>query len=245
VALLLLVVSTWGGKSFGGSSQSINENFAGWVTFSTNQGLVQSGYFVDGNFQYSGTSKLTTGNGTATYDFSGESKTAYTASFGVFTDSTMQTEIYSDTFTGTNSGSYDHFNVVMAFKPSAYPTGTTMTVSADLGKNEALQQTSPLAFVMTLYNPTNTFDTGTYNASNLPLPDQTTINKYFTPTGNRFGLLVYDPDGLTFNTDVEYTWQNGTPPPIFNAIPEPSSLVMGLLALGICTAGFCVSRRSR
>jgi hypothetical protein len=134
---------------------------------------------------------------------------------------------FSDSFTGNTSPPADYY----AIKLTYHSTGTTMDIMGDTVYKQGLGVTGPgppPAYDLTLTNPTNA---GGYTPTNLPLPNATTINNFFVTAGH----LGWDPDGQSF--DAIITEFNG------QAVPEPSSIVMGSLAIVACAAGTFFRRR--
>ncbi len=261
--LLLLVVGTSDTKSFGGTV-AIADSFAGQITYvppsftAANHPLVVAGDWVVGSFSYLPVSQ--TKGSLGLYNYTGPANTSGyvpTFTFSIYTVTnnagviTLQNQVFTDSFTGNTAAPADYYAIQLAYHAAgtSSKSGTTMDVKADsiAFQSAPFSATGVPAIDLTLYNPTNHLDpaqgTG-YTSTSLPLPDQATLTNYFASSnGKSQGLFTYDPDGTSILTDVTYTWDPNTQSqPQFMMIPEPPGVVMGLLAIAICTAGFCVSR---
>jgi len=172
--------------------------------------------------------------------------------------------VYADTYAPKNTENY--FNAQVAANQTVNingvaTTATTLQMSLDTSywtSRGIYFKTGPPAvaapMVVTLYNTSQMSDFGAnYSAGFLPLPDTTTLNSYFTATQTASkltptGTLTWDPWGNTPSIDGNFywTWQQGSPPPIFfSSVPEPSALIMGVMAIAMGAAGFYVSRRKQ
>jgi len=264
--LLLLVTVTWDTKSFGGSTPII-DSFAGPITyvpasFTNNHPTVVAGDWLVGTFSYLPVAET---KNTGLYNYTGSANTSGyvpTFSLSIYTVTsnngiiTLASQVYTDSFTGNTGPPADYYAIQITYHAAGpYPAGSTMNVMSDsvAFQSQPFSKTGVPAINLSLTNPTNGYDatSGVYTSSNLPLPDQTTLSNDFssyasgTPGygGKTQGLFTYDPDGTSILADVDYTWNpNLQGQPTF-MIPEPSGLVMGLLAIAVCTAGFSVSRR--
>ncbi|MGO9467802.1 MAG: hypothetical protein ACLQIB_49700 [Isosphaeraceae bacterium] len=263
--LLLLATGTWEAKSFGASQVAIMDSFAGQITYvpasftAANHPYVVAGDWIVGTFSYEPVAQ--TKGSPGLYNYTGSANTSGyvpTFSFAIYTVTnnagviTLQNQVLTDSFTGNTLGPADYYAVQLTYHAAgtSSTSGTTLNVKAD---SVAFQSspfsttgTAPINF--TLYNPTNAFDTtpGAYTSSNLPLPDQTTLTGDFASSnGKSQGVFTYDPGGTSIITDITYTWNPYTQFQPQFMVPEPPGLVLGLLAIAICTAGFGVSRRRR
>ncbi len=78
------------------------------------------------------------------------------------------------------------------------------------------------------------FTAKTYSGVALP-QTQTAFDNAFAPTSLPLPTLTWDPDGIGFTATISIV--DGV------SIPEPSTLALGLVALGLCIAGFVIGRR--
>ncbi len=261
--LLLLVTATWGTKSFGGTQPMI-DGFAGQITYvppsftAANHPLVVAGDWVVGSFTYLPVAQ--TKGSLGLYNYTGTANTSGyvpTFTFSIYTVTnnagviTLKSQVFTDSFTGNTAAPADYYAIQLAYHPagSTSTSGTTMDIKADsiAFQSSPFSSTGKAAIDLTLYNPTNHLDpaqgTG-YTSSFLPLPDQVTLSNFFVSSnGKSQGVFTYDPDGTSVITDVTYIWNPNTQSQPQLMVPEPPGLVMGLLAIAICTAVFCVSRR--
>ena len=100
--------------------------------------------------------------------------------------------------------------------------GATLDIHADTIFTKP-NTTTGTAFVDLILN------SSTYTG--LALPNATTITSFLTSPGT----LMWDPDPLGLTATI--TSFDG------QAVPEPSSWLMGIVAVLICTVGFLISRR--
>ncbi len=257
-------MGAWNGESFGGITPIV-DSFAGPITyvpssFTTAHPQVVAGDWVVGTFSYA---PLSGKNGL--YNYTGSDNTSGyvpTFSMAIYTVTTkngvvtLQSQVYSDAFTGNTGPNADYYAIQITYHAAGpYPAGSTMNVMSDsvAFQDEPYSKTGVPAINLSLTNPTNGYDStpNVYTASNLPLPDQTTLTDDFssyasgTPGygGKLQGVFTYDPDGTSLLANVNYTWNpNVQGQPTFY-IPEPPGLVMGVLAIAVCTAAFSISRR--
>jgi hypothetical protein len=176
------------------------------------------GNTITGAFAYDPTQAGSAGN----FTFTGSSK-IHTMTFKIF--DSAGTQVFTDSYSGNATAYY--FNKV-AFSST---TGTTLDIKGDTVYKQGLGVTGPgppPAFDLALFNPTNA---GGFSATNLPLPTSTTITNFVKTTGT----LDWDPSGQSFGADIT-SFNDQT-------VPEPTSLVMAVLAILTCTAGCLISRR--
>lgn len=238
-------------KSFAASI--VGENFIGTLSY-VSSGFasaydVKVGYYTFGSFSYNGAQTGSIVNGIATYNFTGSvgEGTNETTAFKIYQFSNQSGgSLFTDSFTGNGTGNADFYEIQLTYR-SVANGGTMMTIMSDTvakqGDPYKLNGGNP-AYILTLTDPTNTYtfgtndsQKGTYSATNLPLPDQKTLSTYYPVSTAMPGTLSYDQPG--FIADITTVYPLGT------TIPEPSALVMGIMAIGIGTAGFCACRRKR
>jgi hypothetical protein len=204
------------------AAANVAYNFSGRIQTvsqaATNATGVVVGDTITGSFVYdpTQTGSITTG----LYTFTGSSK-IHTFTFKIF-DPTTGSQVFTDSYSGNASA---YYAAQLAFSSTA---GTTLDLLGDTIYKQGLGITGPSipAFDLRLFNPTNA---GGYTATHLPLPD-TTLIRNFTPNT---GLLTWDPPDQTFTATVEFE----------EIVPEPASLVTGLLGLLTSTAGCWIFRR--
>ena len=172
---------------------------------------------ISGSFTYDSSQ---TGSG-GIYSFTGVSL-AHTFNLNVFNSSgALQ---FPDSFAGGSS----YFSVNVSYR-AASSGGTYVEVQGDTKYKQSLGVSGPgppPAYYLVLFNPTNA---GGYSATNLPLPNSNLINDFVKTTG----VLNWDPHGQSFSADITQ----------FTAIPEPSSLILSIVAIATCAAGRLITRR--
>jgi hypothetical protein len=177
---------------------------------------------ITGSFSYDSTQ---TGSiQTGIYTFTGSAK-VHTMSFKIF--DVNHNQVFSDSYTPGNSGYY------VAKVTSNNVDGARLRLEGDTVYKASLNPPvtgpgPPPAFAITLLNPTNA---GGFSPTNLPLPTTVTIANFVKTTA----ILDWDPSGQSFQARV---FGVVVPP-----VPEPPSLVLSLLAVAGCAAGFRVCRR--
>ena len=194
------------------------ENYSGTIRSVSEAATEATGVIVGdtitGSFSFDSTQTGSNGS----FTFTGSSK-AHTMAFKIFNSSNQQ--VFTDSYSGNVNAYY--FAKLTYISSTA---GTTLDLKGDTVYKQGLGVTGPgppPAFDLTLNNPTNG---GGYTASHLPLPTPSTISNFISSPGT----LAWDPDGQSFVADIYM-------------VPEPSSLILAILALVTCTAGFLVSRQ--
>jgi len=167
---------------------------------------------------------------TGLFTFTGSSK-AHSLSFKIFNSSGGQ--VFTDSYSGNVTA---YYAAQVGFNSSVGGSGKpaeTLDLTGDTiykqGKGISGPGPPP-AFDLTLYDPLVTT-----KPAGFPLPTVTTITSFvannaqppFTPT------LAWDPDGESFVATITQ----------FQTIPEPSSLILGAVAMVICTVGCVIARR--
>jgi hypothetical protein len=210
--------------SYQGSIASISS------AMSTVTGVV-AGDGISGSFEYNSSQTGTTGSGTALYTFTGttQAKNLHTFSLQLFNSPGVGgTQVYSDTFTGNSSGSADYFVMQLTYSSS----GTTLQIIGDTTANQSFPYTHANGHTDYELTLTDKNNAGGYTSTNLPLPTSSTIKDFIATSAT----LHYDPPNFTFDANInEFNGQ---------VVPEPSSLLMGTLALLIGTAATFVLRVS-
>jgi len=173
---------------------------------------------ITGSFSYDSTQTGSAGD----FKFTGSSKT-HTMTFKIFNSSDQQ--VFTDSYSGNVSA---YYFAKVAFSSTS---GTTLDLEGDTIYKQGLGITGPgppPAFDLTLFNPTNG---GGFSASNLPLPTTTTISNFIKTTA----ILEWDPADQSFGAVItEFNDQT---------VPEPSGLVLAIVAMVTWTVGFSISRR--
>jgi hypothetical protein len=194
------------------------ENYSGRIVSVSAAATEATGVIVGdtitGSFSYDSTQTGSSGS----FTFTGSSK-AHTMAFKIFNSSNQQ--VFTDSYSGNVSAYY-----LAKLTYISSTAGTTLDLKGDTVYKQGLGVTGPgppPAFDLTLSNPNNG---GGYTASHLPLPTPSTISNFISSPGT----LAWDPDGQSFVADIYM-------------VPEPSSLILAILALVTCTAGFLVSRQ--
>jgi hypothetical protein len=183
---------------------------------------------ITGSFSYdsSQTGSATTG----LYTFTGSSK-VHTMTFKIFNAAGAQ--VFTDSYSGNATAYYAAQVSYSASVGGSGQAGEIVNLMGDTIYKQGFGITGPgppPAFDLTLYNPHVTSKPSTF-----PLPSASSITSYvgnnqqapFTP------VLNWDPDGQSFSAPI-YSFQ---------AIPEPSSLAMGVVAIVICTLAGLIVRR--
>jgi hypothetical protein len=231
IAFLLLVIGPIVPRLSAGSV--VSYGFSGAITSvsqaATNATGVVVGDTISGSFAYDSTQ---TGSATTgTYTFTGSSK-VHSMSFKIFNAAGQQ--VFSDSYSGNVSA---YYAAQLAFNSSVGGSGKpaeTLDLKGDTVYKQGLGITgpNPPAFDLTLYNPNVTTKPASF-----PLPTTSTITGFvannqqppFQPT------LMWDPPDQTFTAVItEFTDLSG--------IPEPSSFLLGAVAVAVGVAG-CVLRR--
>jgi hypothetical protein len=187
---------------------------------------VQVGDTITGTFVYDPTQ---TGSG-GLYTFTGSTTKTHNFALKVFNSGGGQQ--FSDSFTGNTSPPADYYAIHLTFRSTA-SGGTTLSLMGDTVYKEGLGVTGPgppPAYDLTLSNPTNG---GGYSSTHLPLPDTTLITNFIKTTA----VLNWDPLGQSFKARIN-TFNGVT-------VPEPSSLLLGILGILSCTFGSLISRLRR
>jgi len=195
---------------------SVSENFWGTIQSVSNPGDtgIAVGDTISGSFAYDPTQS---GSG-GFYTFTG-SPLAHTFTFTISDSGGNQ--VFTDFYTGNYSANYA-INVIYGYTSNPqYPgvNGTELDIMGDTLYNQG-GGVSP-GFKLALFDPGNV---GT-SPSN-PLPDSTVITNFVSNEA----LLTWGPPSSqsspSFTANIS-----------FQAIPEPSSLLMGILGLLTCTIG--------
>jgi hypothetical protein len=180
-------------------------------------GNVKAADTITGSFGYIG-SQFTGNSITGNYTFSGSAPLGQSFSLNVATPGTSPL-LWSDSY-GANGALYSIF----MRQPSAGVTTLEVDVSTIGGSGVA----KPGAFV-------ELFLTSTTYTGGKTLPTATTIGNFLTTKAT----LTWDPPGgPSFTADIDNF--NGV-----QVVPEPSSLVLGLIAMVTGTAGLVISRHER
>jgi hypothetical protein len=214
------------------NSMSIGDTVSGQFTYVLGQpGSMSSSSPLTWTYNFTGSAGVTTGLTADTFQVSNSSGAS------LYTDS-----FYKNTVTGNNL-----YEVILQYRPTSQG-GTLMTVESATLKVAVGQP----AFVLTFADPTNQYTygksdslTGTYGVANslysattLPLPDQATLTDFYKVSKTTPGMVTYG-DATFFSGPVTILY------PLGASIPEPSALVMGLMAVAIGGGGFWMSRRKR
>jgi hypothetical protein len=212
----MLVLTLVAGSSMPASAASIvTVNFAGAVN-PPGQGVTFPGNVQQGDFISGSLSYNPSqfGNkGSGLYTFSSTSPSSQTLPFQVVTPGFTPATFSDEYFTG------------------AYSIKVT-----DIGSKGATLDIHAVTLYQQSTGPPPVFATvdviltsSTYTG--LTLPTSTTIASFV----NSPGLLIWDPPNQSFTADLFII--DG------QVVPEPSSLVLALLAIGTGAAGFLISRR--
>jgi hypothetical protein len=261
VAMVALTAATCPANSFGSPTTIAGENFVGVLTYAnptfvnglpspSNQITIgPPADAVSGQFTYNSGQP---GTGTAaqwTYNFTlSPSVAAGTTAFSFqISNPPGTTALYTDSFFKNAVPNNDLYKILVTFN-STTSGGTTMEFETATLKVTNAQP----AITLTFADPTNHYYYGpsdsligtygvansTYAANVLPLPDQATLSGFYVVSKVTPGKFVYG-DEQFLGGDITMFY------PLGGSIPEPSALLMGLMAIGIGTAGFCVSRRKQ
>ena len=181
---------------------------------------VAMGDRISGNFAYDPTQ--TGSNGF--YDFTGSSNVH---SFTFTVSDTGGNQVFTDFYSG-NVSAYYAISVIYGFTSNPqYPgvNGTELDITGDTVYNQARGFSGPAnpGFDFSFFNPGNV---GT-SPSN-PLPDSNVIQNFV----NNAAVLAWGQPDQTFTADFN-----------FSVVPEPSSLLLGILAILACTMRFLVRKR--
>jgi hypothetical protein len=206
------------------SASTVTLNFSGTIQSVSQEATTKTGVIkgdkITGSLAYDSTQtgSITTG----TYTFTGSPK-IHTLTFKIFDSAGNQ--VFTDSYSG-NTNAY--YAAQVSYSSTA---GTKLDLLSDtiykqgLGITHALDPGTP-AVDVTLFNPTSA---GGFSATHLPLPDTTLIRNFVPNTG----LLSWDPPDQTFSAIISFG----------STVPEPASLVTGVLGLVTCAAGFWVFGR--
>jgi hypothetical protein len=204
----------------------VSVNFSGSITSVSSAATEATGVIVGntitGSFSYDSTQSGNTSTGDFTFTGSGK---AHTMTFKIFNSAGQQ--VFTDSYSGNTTA---YYAAKLTFISSS--SGTTLDLKGDTIYKQGLGVTGagpPPAFDLTLNNPTNG---GGYTSGHLPLPTTSTISNFLRTTGS----LEWDPHDQNFTAIInEFNGQS--------VVPEPSSLVLAILAMLTCTVGFSISRR--
>jgi hypothetical protein len=192
---------------------------------------ISPGDFISGTFSYD--SSLTGSGGV--YNYTGMTSKNHTFKFFVFTNSSMTTQLFTDSYSGNVSAFFENKVVSAGVNQLA-----TLSLLGDTIFKSAKGISGPTtpAFNLTLNNPTGA---GGFSPMFLPNPSPTQI-KSFVATN---ATLVWDPEvslgGSVFPLSFTATITQFVPG--LNGVPEPSSVVLAGLGMTACGAGVVVSRR--
>jgi hypothetical protein len=232
--MLFLLVA--GAPAPGVRAGVVTVNFSGTVTGVSGPNVttatgVAAGDVIKGDFSYDSSQSGNSGF----YNFTG-SGSMHSFEFTVY-DPTGTLQIFSDFYSGNVTA---YYAIQMA---SHATTGTTL----DLLGNTVYEQghgytgTNPPGYDLTMHNPSNG---GGYSPGNLPLPTASSINFFEKVSGNfMWGIPAMSgpppTPPLTFTATI--TAYNGV-----NTIPEPSSMLLVMLAMGTaCAGGVLTTHRRR
>jgi hypothetical protein len=199
----------------------VSYNFTGTIQTVSNGATIATGVTkgdkISGSFSYDPTQSGSNG----TYHFTGSAKT-HTFSF-IVTDSGGN-QVFKDFYTGNVTALYS-IQVTYGYTSNPlYPgvNGTELDIKGDTLYNQGLGA-SP-GFDLRLFDPGNV---GT-SPSN-PLPDSSLINNFVS-------------NGILLNWGQSETRQTFTATFNFSTVPEPSSLLLGIVATLTCAIVFSVSK---
>jgi len=207
-------------------------NFSGVIesvsTLATQKTGVVVGDTITGTFTYDSTQA---GNPTTgLFTFTGSSK-VHTMTFKIY--NSMGQQVFTDSYSGNHSA---YYAAQVGFNSSVGGSGRaaeTLDLMGDTIYKQGLGITGPgppPAFDLSLYNPNVTT-----RPNSFPLPTPTTITSFvasnqqtpFTPE------LNWDPAGQYFTASISQ----------FSQAPEPSSLILGTVAMVMCAVGCLIARR--
>jgi hypothetical protein len=225
-----LVVSGAGASS----ASTLTVYYAGTVTSVSSQMITDTGVVVGDtlsgmNCFFSYNTNQLGSLGVYTYSGSNPASNPHNFSVAIFNSSGAQQ--FADTYTGDYAtGSPDYFVIKMTAPvtspstPAEFSLMGDTTYKAGAGFNHSHGTTD---YNLVLQDPSYTATTAP------PLPTSSTITKF---TANQ-GTLTWDPAGDAFTANIfEFSSSPIT-------LPEPPSLVMAVIAMAACTAGFLISRR--
>jgi hypothetical protein len=193
-------------------------NYSGTIVSVSAAATAATGVVVNDTITGSFSYDSTQTGSNGSFTFTGSSKT-HTMSFKIF--NSLNQQIFTDSYSGNVTA---YYAALLTFSSTK---GTTLDLKGDTVYKQGLGVTGPgppPAFDITLFNPTNG---GGYTATNLPLPTTTTIANFQKSTAT----LTWDPAGQTFKALL--------------SVPEPSSLVLAIVAMTTCAGGFLASRARR
>jgi len=210
-------------------------SFSGTIVTVSQQATQKTGVIVGdtitGSFSYDASQ---TGNPTTgLFTFTGSSK-VHSMSFKIF--NALGQQVFTDSYSNNSSAYYAG---QVGFNSSVGGSGKpaeTLDLMGDTIYKQGLGITGPgppPGFDITLYNPSITTKPNSF-----PLPTASTITSFvannqqapLTPT------LKWDPPDLSFTAAITQFTNQGT-------IPEPSSFILGALAIVTCALGCRIARR--
>jgi hypothetical protein len=177
---------------------------------------------ITGGFAYDPTQVGTSGD----YTFTGSSK-VHSLSFKIFDSGGNQ--VFTDSYSG-NVSAYYAMKVIYGFTSNPqYPgvNGTELDIKGDTIYKQGLGISGPSipAFVLSLFDPGNV---GTSPTN--PLPNATVIKNFVSNKA----LLTWDPPDQSFSAEVSFEGVG---------VPEPASLVTGVLGIVTCAVGYLIFHR--
>lgn len=165
------------------------------------------------------------------YTFTGSNPASNAHNFAVTIYNSLGQQQFADSYTGDYaSGSPDYFVIKMTAASGNTPA--EMTIMGDTTYKAGAGYEYPANVPYTLVLQSTTYTGGT------ALPTATTMADFNTTNAQ----LTWDPDGLAFTATVNITTISFNPD---FGVPEPTSLVMGVIAMVACTTGFLVVGRKR
>jgi hypothetical protein len=202
------------------ASTLITYAYTGSITSTENVPGVVVGDAISGTFSYD--SSQSGNNTTGQFTFTGSTK-GHTLTLAIFNNKGQQ--VFTDKYSGNVSAYY--FAQVSYVNSSL----TTINLEGDTVYKQGLgvtHQNGDTAFNLKLSDTTGA---GGFTPTNQPLPTTTTIKDFVSNTGT----LSWDPAGQAFTANITNF--------IDLSAPEPSSWVLGVIALVIGTAFTVISRR--
>jgi PEP-CTERM motif len=223
------------------ASTVVAYSYAGTLTGASPQALmpvssgglgIAVGDYVTGTFSYD---SAQTGLG-GVFNYMGSSK-AHTFKVSIFTNSSMTTQLFTDSYSG---------NVTAFYRNTVTYNSTTkqaaLAITGDTVYKSALGVSGPTnpAFQLllsTLPNPAG------FSPTLLPNPTTTTIKSFLnTTTVTPAPTLIWDPPSPLSATGLMFTARITEFHPGLNGVPEPSSVVLAGFGMAACGA-VVVSRR--
>jgi hypothetical protein len=199
---------------------SVAVNLTGTIQSASPDAITATGVAVGDPITVSFSYDPTQVGGGGTYTFTGSSKVH---TFDLVVHDSMGNQVFHDFYTGNITALYV-IQVTYGFTSNMlYPgvNGTELDINGDTLYNQGLG-VSP-GFDLSLFNPGNV---GTSPTN--PLPDSTLINN-FTSNGT---LLTWGVGNQTFTATFN-----------FQSVPEPSTLLLGIVGIVTTTLGFRNLRR--